>query len=78
MSQGSSKTPPDKRDHPIVGRDPEIDLEKYLVRVHGRDIIDYEQLRRDNPTLYQTLLNREYAEDHRDAINKQTNSLDLI
>jgi hypothetical protein len=71
MSHGSSKTPPDKRDNPIVGRDPEIDLEKYLVRIHGRDIVDYEKLRLDDPKLYQILLNREYTEDHRDAINNK-------
>lgn len=46
--------------YPIVGR-PDIDLEKYLVEVHGRSIIDYDQLKRDNPSLYSEVLEAEYA-----------------
>lgn len=55
--------------YPIVGRDSAIDLDKYLVRVHGRDVIDYELLKREEPELYQKILNDERASnlpDNRD------------
>lgn len=31
---------------PIVGRDRRIDLAKYTVKVLGRDVIDYEKLKK--------------------------------
>jgi hypothetical protein len=42
--------------YPIVGRDNRIDLQKYTTRVHGRDIIDYEKLKAEDPTLYQAIV----------------------
>lgn len=53
------------RQYPIVGRDSRIDLAKYTVRVHGRDIIDYEKLKADNPALYQDILKEEARADRR-------------
>ena len=50
---------------PIVGRNPEIDLKKYTVLVHGRYIVDYEQIRLDDPTLYQRILDDEREEERR-------------
>lgn len=51
---------------PTVGRDDRIDLDAYTVRVHGRDIIDYEKLKADNPTLYIEILANEYETDRQD------------
>jgi hypothetical protein len=49
---------------PIVGRDDAVDLQKYLVPVHGRSVIDYEKLKRDEPKLYERILREEIENDH--------------
>lgn len=51
---------------PIVGRDQRVDLTKYTVQVHGRDIIDYEKLRVDNPMLYNEIVAGEIEDDRRE------------
>lgn len=47
------------KDYPIVGRNNEINLDKYLVVVHGREIIDYDMLKREEPELYARILEEE-------------------
>lgn len=49
----------ESRHYPVVGRKPGINFDKYLVRVHGRDIIDYDRLKQDDPALYQQILEEE-------------------
>lgn len=51
---------------PIVGRDQRVDLTKYTVKVHGRDIIDYEKLKIDDPRLYKEIVVGEFEANHRD------------
>lgn len=63
MTTQSSNSDHDKR-LPGVERDQCVDLTKYTVRVHGRDIIDYEKLRVDNPELYKEIVAGE-LEDYR-------------
>lgn len=48
---------------PVVGRSPEIDLKKYIVRVHGRDVVDYEKIKKNDPALYQKLLKQDRETD---------------
>lgn len=40
----------------IVGRDSRIDLTRYTVTVQGRELIDYEKLKRNDPALYKEIL----------------------
>ena len=49
----------------VVGRSSDIDLEKYTVHIHGRDIIDYEKLKADEPLLYQQILEQEKEVERR-------------
>ena len=46
-------------DYPVVGRNNEIDLDEYLVEVHGRKVVDYEKLQREKPELYKRILEDE-------------------
>lgn len=50
----------------IVGRDSRIDLDKYTVKVHGRDVIDYEKLQKEDLALYQEILKNEHEANRRD------------
>lgn len=52
---------------PIVGRDGRIDLDKYTVKVHGRDVIDYEKLQKEDPAFYQEILKNEHEANRRDG-----------
>lgn len=65
MTIQSSDTEHDEQ-FPIVGRDERVDLTKYTVKVHGRDIIDYEKLRADDPKLYDEILAGEFEANRRD------------
>ena len=49
--------------YPIIGRNSHIDLSKYLVRVHGRNVIDYEKLKVNEPELYEQILVNERKEN---------------
>jgi len=49
---------------PIVGR-ADIDFSKYLVNIQGRDIIDYEKLKKDDVELYKKILQAEHETDAR-------------
>jgi hypothetical protein len=70
-------TQPSDADHesqfPIVGRDERVDVTKYTVQVHGRDIIDYEKLRLDNPILYSEIVAGEVEGDRR--VQEETEEL---
>lgn len=65
-------TPMNKDDrsgrYPIVGR-PDVDLSSYLVDLHGRNIIDYEKLKNDDPKLYERILADENEENRQNDIN---------
>jgi len=50
----------------VVGRDSGIDLEKYLVTIRGRKILDYEKLRREEPELYWQIIRNEEAANARE------------
>jgi hypothetical protein len=52
-----------KTHYPVVGRSSEIDLTKYTVTIHGRDVIDYEKVKKDDPVLYQRIVDRELETD---------------
>lgn len=65
MTTQSSNSEHDKR-FPIVGRDQRVDLTKYTVKVHGRDVIDYEKLRVDDPELYKEILAGELEANRRE------------
>lgn len=56
-------TQKDNNTYPIVGRNSHIDLTKYSVRVHGRDVIDYEKLKASEPELYKQVLANEREEN---------------
>lgn len=43
----------------VVGRDSRIDLSRYTVTILGREVIDYEKLKREDPKLYNEILNAE-------------------
>lgn len=60
--------PNKKSSYPIVGRNSHIDLSKYSIRVHGRDIIDYEKLKANEPELYQEILKNEHEENRQSDI----------
>ncbi|MDB5179282.1 MAG: hypothetical protein JWN01_1225 [Patescibacteria group bacterium] len=64
MTTQSSDADHSKR-FPIVGRDQRVDLTKYAVQVHGRDIIDYEKLRADDPALYNEIVAGEIEADRK-------------
>jgi hypothetical protein len=49
--------------YPVVGRDDEINLDKYSIEVLGRRIIDYEKLQREQPELYARILKAEQESD---------------
>lgn len=51
---------------PIVGRDARVDLTKYAVKIHGRNVIDYEKLKADNPELYKEILANEFEANRRE------------
>lgn len=40
----------------IVGRDSRIDLSRYTVTILGREVVDYEKLKREEPQLYEEIL----------------------
>lgn len=65
MTTQSSNEDHDKRS-PIVGRDRRVDLTKYTVRVHGRDVIDYEKLKADDPVLHKEILADEFEANRRE------------
>lgn len=44
---------------PVSGRHPLVNLETYSVTVCGRTIIDYDKLQREEPDLYQKIIERE-------------------
>lgn len=52
--------------NPVVGRDRAIDLDKYTVLIHGRSIVDYDKLRREEPELYSRILREEIESDRAD------------
>ncbi len=54
-----------QRDYLVVGRDERVDLERYTVRILGRDIIDYEKLRREDSELYNDIVRGEAESDRR-------------
>lgn len=58
---------------PTVGRDSRADLAKYTVRVLGREIIDYNKIRLEDPELYAEILGNE-----READRKHQEELDEI
>jgi len=47
----------------VVGRDSRIDMERYTVTICGREIVDYEKLKQDNPKLYKDILDSELQQD---------------
>lgn len=51
---------------PIVGRDQRVDVTKYTVKVHGRDVIDYEKLKAENPALYKEIVAGELESSRRE------------
>lgn len=57
--------------YPVIGRHPDIDLAKYIVNIRGRDIINYEKLKNDDPTLYQKIIDQEYERNRQDAIERE-------
>ena len=65
MTTQSSSSDHDKQ-FPIVGRDNRIDLTKYIVKVHGRDVIDYEKLRVDDAELYKDIVAGELKADRKE------------
>jgi uncharacterized protein (DUF736 family) len=65
MANTSSGNSDDSPHYQIVGRDNRIDLQKYTTRVHGRDIIDYEKLKTEDPTLHQEIVRNEAEADRR-------------
>jgi len=56
--------------YPIVGRNPHIDLSKYTVRVIGRDVIDYEKIKENEPELYRQILANEREENRLSDLEK--------
>jgi hypothetical protein len=65
MTASSSNSHHDTR-FPIVGRDDRVDLTEYTVQIHGREIIDYEKLKTDNPALYKEIVAGELEDNHRE------------
>lgn len=57
-----------KKVYPVGGRDENIDLDKYMVTVRGRKIVDYEKLKADNPALYHKILRSELGPDEFDKL----------
>jgi|GEM_PF-3849596 len=45
--------------YPVLGRSSEINLPKYQTKVLGRDVIDYDRLKRDDPDLYKKIVDHE-------------------
>jgi hypothetical protein len=45
--------------YPVVGRSGEIDLKKYQTKILGRNVIDYEKVKRDKPELYKKIVDNE-------------------
>ena len=72
MTTQSSNSDYDKR-FPIVGRDDRVDLTKYAVQIHGREIIDYEKLKADDPVLYKEVVAGELDDNRREQ--KETEEL---
>jgi hypothetical protein len=66
MTTQSSNPDHDKR-FPVVGRDSRVDVTKHTVKVHGRDVIDYEKLKAENPVLYQQIVAGEFESNRRFA-----------
>jgi hypothetical protein len=58
------------KSYPIVGRNSHIDLSKYTVRVIGRDVIDYEKIKVNEPELYRQILANERAENRLSDLEK--------
>ncbi len=47
----------------VVGRDVRIDMSRYTVTVLGRELVDYDKLRRENPQLHKEILDNENRQD---------------
>jgi hypothetical protein len=54
--------------YPVVGRSSEIDLEKYQMKVLGRNVIDYDKVKRDEPDLYKRIVDQEREFDRNDDL----------
>lgn len=65
MTIQSSNSDHDSR-FPIVGRDNRVNLTKYTVQIHGREIIDYEKLKADDPVLYKEIVAGELDANRRE------------
>lgn len=59
--------------YPVVGRDSRINLHRYMVAVHGRNIIDYEKIRREDFELYKSILEREKQFDKDEELKHTRN-----
>ncbi|PLS81491.1 hypothetical protein CYG49_01925 [Candidatus Saccharibacteria bacterium] len=67
MSNDNRNTSSRPRQYEVTGRNKKIDLNKYTVRILGRDIIDYEKLRLDDPKLYLEIIDQEQAAARRSS-----------
>ena len=54
---------PTSKQYPIVGRIDDTELQKYTVLVHGRAIVDYDKIKRDDPELYKKVIENENRPD---------------
>lgn len=52
--------------YPVVGRNSQIDLVKYQTKVLGRNVIDYEKMKRDEPDLYKRIVDYERESNSND------------
>jgi hypothetical protein len=59
MSDNKINEPKNSGPFKIVGRDSRVDLSRYTVTVHGREVVDYEKLKHDDPALYEEILTAE-------------------
>lgn len=57
---------PKSQQYRVVGRNRAVDLSKYTIRLNGRDVVDYDKLRRLEPELYQRILQEEKIAGMRD------------
>ena len=68
MAEDKVDKPKSRGPYKIVGRDPRVDLSRYAVTVHGRQVIDYQKLKLEDPELYEEILNNEKEWDLLDSI----------